>query len=108
MTKNEYNGHFNYETWLACLWIDNDQGQQEYWAEQAADCHKWAKDRGVGLTKDEQAAVDLAHALKEHFEENSPTAESGFYADLLNAALSEVNWDEIAASMIEEVVAESV
>jgi hypothetical protein len=34
-TDNRYNGWANYETWNWKLWIDNDQGQHEYWNEQA-------------------------------------------------------------------------
>jgi hypothetical protein len=33
--------------------------------------------------------------------DNTPTV-VGVYADLLNAALSEVNWHEIATSLIED------
>ena len=35
MNKNEYNGWYNYETWLVNLWMDNDQGSQEMWREHA-------------------------------------------------------------------------
>jgi len=35
MTHKEYNGWTNYETWLVKLWIDNEQGSQDYWIERA-------------------------------------------------------------------------
>jgi len=38
MTKNEYNGWTNYETWLVKLWQDNDQGELEYWQKQSEEC----------------------------------------------------------------------
>jgi hypothetical protein len=44
----------------------------------------------------------LASQLKDQFEENAPEL-SGCYADLLNAALSEVNWHEIAENLLSEV-----
>ena len=35
MTNKEYNGWYNYETWLCNLWMDNDQAEHEYWREVA-------------------------------------------------------------------------
>lgn len=96
-----YNGYTNYETWAVSLWIDNDQGSSEYWREQAQE--HW--DNAVADTasaRDENAACNLAEQLKEEHEEGMPKVD-GLWADLLNAALSEVNWHEIATGMIEEV-----
>ena len=94
MTKKEYNGWFNYETWLVKLWIDNDQGSQSYWQEQAEEFYKVDADDCSGL----------ADALKEHHEEylSSIMPDSGFAADLMSAAMSEVNWREIAESLIND------
>ena len=38
MTNKEYNGWYNYETWLVNLWMDNDQAEHEYWREVAREC----------------------------------------------------------------------
>lgn len=95
MTHKEYNGWTNYETWLVKLWIDNDEGSSSYWMEVAED-HL-------------EDASDLADRLKEFHEETiyetclKPSGmEASFIADLLNSAMSEVNWLEIANSMIED------
>ena len=48
----------------------------------------------------ETAISSLASSLSDEFSENTPTF-SGCYADLLNAALGEVNWYEIASAMID-------
>lgn len=92
MTNKEYNGWYNYETWLVSLWIDNDQGSQDYWMREA--------DRFTRKHR-HNAKYELADALKSQYEEAQPELD-GFWADLLNAALSEVNWHEIAEHMIIE------
>jgi len=94
MTHKEYNGWTNYETWLVKLWMDNDEGSYDYWRHEAADCVEY--DRSVS---------HLANSIKESHESALPELE-GFAADLMNAALSEVNWSEIANSLIEDWKAE--
>ena len=42
---------------------------------------------------------DLAKELEQYFDDNMPEVQ-GTYADLLGAALSEVNWYEIAEAMV--------
>ena len=54
------------------------------------------------FTRLERAAIDLADTLKSEEEENRPEV-SGVYADLLGAAVSEIDWDEIATNMLENV-----
>lgn len=106
MTQKEYNGWSNYETWLVNLWIDNEQGLQSYWIEQAEEHYKQAK----GDASDDETAEDIANAasyllgnlLRDYFEEAKPDVE-GLWADLLGAAMSEVNWHEIAEHMVEDV-----
>ncbi len=98
-----YNGWTNYETWNVKLWIDNEQGSYEYWRERAQEL--W-NDTTSGQyeweTREEMFTRNLADMLKDEHEENAPEL-SGPYADLMNAALGEVNWREIAQSYIEDV-----
>lgn len=99
----EYNGWSNYETWLVNLWIDNEQGTQNFWNCRAEELFEAAR-ASQSFTKSEQACVDLADDLKDeyerHVEDQLPA--SGFLRDLANAALSEVNWGEIADALLEE------
>lgn len=86
MPDKTYNGYTNYETWNVALWIDNDQGEQEYWIEQ---------------TRQAKNVYELEAILKEYHNQNMPEVR-GTYADLLQAALDSVNWMEIAENFWEE------
>jgi hypothetical protein len=100
--SNAYNGWTNYETWNAKLWMDNDEGSQGYWAERAQQLYNDAE-ADHPFTRDERATLDLSDELKHEHEANMPELEPSFYSDILNAALSEVNWYEIAESLIGDV-----
>ena len=92
-----YNGWTNYETWNVKLWLDNDEGSYLYWRERAEERYAEGKEYEYM----DAATSDLRDELQAFHEENAP-AVSGTYADLLNAALSEVNWYEIAESLMED------
>ena len=78
-----YNGWSNYETWSVSLWMDSD-----YTAEMAGEC---------------ETVGQLAERLKSDFEEFAPDLENGPYCDLLNTAMGEVNWGEIAEHYEEDL-----
>jgi hypothetical protein len=100
MTKQTYNGWTNYETWCWKLWQDNDEGTQAYWSEAADDAWKSSKDDDIS-TRTEDAANTLSERMKSEAEDMMPEV-SGVFADLLNAAMSEINWHEIACNMLED------
>ena len=103
MTEKTYNGWTNYETWNVKLWMDNDEGSYNYWTEQAQEKYDEAEADGT-FTREEQATLDLSDALKDYFEQEMAEIQAtGMWVDLLGAALSEVNWHEIAEHMIEDV-----
>ena len=101
-TTKTYNGWTNYETWNVKLWMDNEQGSYSYWREVAQGCYDDADER-YGLTRDDRAASNLADCLKSEYEDAQPDLGASVWADLLGAAMSEVNWHEIAVAMIEDV-----
>lgn len=101
MNTKEYNGWTNYETWLLKLWQDNSEGDQEYWREQAEECAK--------VDGREDGIQSLADIMKEHYEQAAEelAGVTGFWSDLMGAALSEVNWREIAESLIDDTERET-
>ena len=102
MNHKEYNGWYNYETWVVNLWMDNEEGSYRYWGEVAGETYEEA-DADRIFSKAERAKLDLAERLKAEHEDAAPEL-TGVFSDLLNAAMSEVNWYEIAEHMIDEYV----
>jgi hypothetical protein len=82
-----YNGHANYETWAVSLWINDNTATQNRWAE---------------IARNNRNTADIADALKDSYAEDMPELD-GVWADLLNAALSEVDWYEIAEDLRPEI-----
>ena len=89
--SSTYNGWTNYETWNVKLWLDNDEGSYNMLREMAEDA-KTA----------EYPKAQLSNALKDLVEENAPDLGASMYADLLGAAISDVNWYEIAENILSE------
>jgi hypothetical protein len=107
MSKDEegYNGKTNYETWAVALWIDNDQQTYGWAREITRDIIKSADPED----KDYTIHADVANALKDWFEEQNPLSDTAtVFTDLLGAALSEIDWYEIAGNYIEEVKNENI
>lgn len=110
MNRNEYNGWTNYETWCVNLWMSNDANTDEFYREMAQEVYDEAEnekraDGTVLFSRDEVATRILADRLKDELEERQSelTGVCGVFADLLCAALSEVDWHEIAEHYIEDV-----
>src|SRR5437870_5544018 len=103
--ESTYNGWRNYETWLTNLWLSNDQGTYEYWRDLARESWQHAEDTDI-LTRGQVARSGLAARLKDEIEESSPCPEAGLYSDLLNAALSEIDWYEVAEAFLEDIADE--
>src|SRR5689334_20759718 len=106
MSSNDktYNGWRNYETWNVKLWMDNDQSGYLYWNERTIEAFQDAE-ADQTFSRLENATFRLADELKAWHGENMPEV-SGTYADLLGAALSEVDWHEIATSLLEDAEVE--
>lgn len=109
MNDKTYNGWTNYETWVVNLWMDNEEGSHDYWVEVAQEIHDDLEEPTNSMTKMDEAVYLLADRLKDYHEEikdeilGNVMLTSSVWADLLGAALSEVNWREIAEHLLENV-----
>lgn len=100
MTDRTYNGWTNYETWCWNLWMDNEQGVQDYWREEALELLR----NNDG--DPEECYQQFSERLESECEENCPISE-GAYFDLVRAAISEINFYEIAKSIIDSTLEEN-
>jgi len=102
-----FNGWKNYETWAVALWLGNDESTYRYWKEQAAERVLGARNSKEVLagrcTPNEAANIQLAEQLQLEVTEMAPAQAATLYSDLLTSALSEVDWYEIAADLIDEL-----
>jgi hypothetical protein len=100
--ERTYNGWTNYETWAVKLWIDNEQGSYSYWEEAAQEI---LDDTDTDDTREErkrEAVGELAGRLKDEHNEAMPELGASIWSDLLGAALSEVDWYEIAEALLDD------
>lgn len=107
MSAKKYNGWTNYETWCVHLWITNDPIADSNWGEVAQECWDDAASDGT-FTREELARIRLADRLREDHIDRAGDCmtqwfKSSVFGDLLQASLSEVNWEEIARSFMQNV-----
>lgn len=124
MTEKDktYNGWANYETWSVALIVDNERGLYEERRERARYAWDVASDTDhPTFTRSENARYSFADALKEWVTDNTQARVEGYGDDergspddfsmlaqqLIGAALSEVDWDEIADNWLNEEVNEN-
>lgn len=102
-----YNGWSNYETWCVGLWLDNEESAYEYWRERAQQIVDHPpKPEYEWQTGNRLIVWALAEEMKDIVEDMKPlTSEASMYSDLLNAALSEVDWHELAEHYLDGIEA---
>jgi hypothetical protein len=105
--NKRYNGWTNYETWNVALWLRNDAGSDQYWSERTEEIARAAEPEYDWEDKRGAAVRDLAQEIQSEIEESDPLADqASLFSDLLRAALSEVNWREIAENWLSDLPSE--
>jgi hypothetical protein len=96
---SNYNGYKNYETWCWNLWIQSERQSQ-------TEIDQLARNYiATSRTKDD-AIYSLEQTLKEQALEAADDLElpSGPFADLLGAAMKEIDFRELAGLYVDAVV----
>lgn len=95
MEEKEYNGWTNFETWCVNLWLENEESEYNYWCDHAYNVKKEFEEDAQEYT--------LADMLRDNLEERAEEviADSCVFSDLLRAAISEVNFEEIARHLLD-------
>lgn len=106
-TDTTYNGHANYETWVVYSWLTDEADSYDtliaLTSQAKADAIAAAKDDSCIINLKSYATTLLQDALKLHVEDNNPLADTAtYFTDLLQAAIDNVNWREIAEGLIED------
>ena len=84
MATERYQGWANYETWAVALWINNEQSSQT---------------QATEIASQADSEDNAAEGLRRWVEGMNPLADQGtLFSQLLNAALSEVDWYDVAAA----------
>lgn len=103
-----YQGYKNYQTWAVALWIGNEYNLYRHWQNRAeeikavvedGDCDQvqaeiWTAEQGARFLLADEIEADM----KSH-----PLADAAtMYSDILNHTMSQVDWQEVADSILEE------
>jgi hypothetical protein len=92
-----YNGWKNWETWNAYNWLSSDPGTWDYYRGMVWDYHR------EEVTADNPADVyQAAEVLREAFVDNLPDLPPGWALDAILGALDAVDWQEVAAALLED------
>jgi hypothetical protein len=105
-TSTTHEGWTNFETWAVNLWINNDRGSYEHYrelAEIALEDTVESYEGKLDKTAREEATGLLAQRVRGEVEAAAPELGATLYSDLLNAALSKVDWLEIAEDLLDDL-----
>tara|TARA_R110002012_G_scaffold291740_1_gene486356 strand:- start:9 stop:296 length:288 start_codon:yes stop_codon:yes gene_type:complete len=95
MRNENYNGWTNWETWNFKLWLDNSEDSYKavmYIAEEL-----------YGRDNDKNDLAKELESLANELCEETLRFETGFFADICNSAIKEVNFYEIAEAYLDGI-----
>ena len=108
MGNNKYNGWTNWETWNFKLWIDNEESSYNAVleiAERVADQHSYSTVHSNPPEPCNDCNYSLSQELEEYAEDQrrAVKVETGFFADVCNSSIKEINFYEIAEAYLRDL-----
>ena len=108
MTRDtKVNGWTNHETSTVSPWLFNESASYHRWREEAREQLRLAEEnvdaKTEGWTTRQIAAQALASLIQQSVEAKAPKLEASLYSDLLEAALSQVAWQELAEDFFDDL-----
>ena len=99
--NTKYNGWTNYETWLCNLWFDNFEFSD------MLDMFDGCEDKGDILNTIEDYIKNYVEEFVESYQSpNEYRASHGFIQDMLNSAIQEIDFRDIAEHYVDDVADE--
>lgn len=95
-----HNGYKNYETWLTCLWFTNYERTYRFWRMQTEKARE-ANGDDYYATRAELAS-QMQDKVEDYLEIENENEQAGLKRDLLRAALTNIDFHEIAEYFMEE------
>ena len=99
-TSEEYNNFPNYQTWCVATRINDDKQLHAYWLGEAQIVWDIIP---AGRSRDDKAAAILSSTLQTEIEGEKPEIGPSMYGDMLDRALSRVDWERVAWDLVQEV-----
>ena len=93
--SDRYSGWANYETWCIYRWLGEDEASRRFWEDKAQEALENTT-ADAQNTRSDLAQFALGVMLMEKIEEDAPHVLPSAYSDLLAAAISRVEFEEIA------------
>jgi chemotaxis protein MotB len=86
-------------------WLHQDKEVHQYWrkqAEEQREAARWSRDvKEDGASIEKTAIRKLTAQMQEEMRREIPKKTSGIYRDLLDEALLDINWTELAEDLIQ-------
>ena len=105
MEHKEYNGWYNYETWLFGLWFSPDSFKEDL----ERIIEDYEREIDDFFSDEERQILEFEEYLKsflDEYQDSFAMPDNGFLVDLLNSAISEINFHEIAKTWFYDLVEE--